>query len=39
MMYEKRYMKQIELIKGHSANLYGSSKKVSSRHLVNYFVY
>jgi hypothetical protein len=37
-MYEQRYMKQIELGNGHSVNLYGSSKKVSSEHLVNYFL-
>jgi hypothetical protein len=29
-MNEPRYMKQIELGRGHSASLYGPSKKVSS---------
>jgi hypothetical protein len=38
MTNERRYMKQIELGRGHSANLYGRSKKVSSRHLVNCFM-
>jgi hypothetical protein len=36
---EHRYIKKIELKRGHSANLYGPSKKVSSRHLVNYLVW
>jgi hypothetical protein len=35
---EHRYIKQSELGREHSANLYGPSKKVSSKHLVNYSV-
>jgi hypothetical protein len=35
---EHRYIKQIELGRGHSANLYGPSKEVSSGRLVNCFV-
>jgi hypothetical protein len=38
MINEQRYMKQIELGRGHNVNLYGPSKKVSSGHLVNCFV-
>jgi hypothetical protein len=37
-MYEQKYLKQIELRRGHNANLDGSSIKVSSGHLVNFFV-
>jgi hypothetical protein len=38
MMYEQMYMKQIELRRGHNANLDGPSKKVSFGHLVNFCV-
>jgi hypothetical protein len=37
-MNEQRYMKQIELGRGRSTNLYGPSKNINSGHLVNCFV-
>jgi hypothetical protein len=34
MMNEERYMKKIDVRRGHKANLDGQSEKVSSGHLV-----